>query len=125
MFTNEADQVIALDAVTGAFRWQYKAETPEEYTLRGHAGVAVAGDLVFTGFANGTLVALRPQQRLGRVADHAHRRRREASSTSTPRRWWTAASLYVTSSSGGVWALDQPPAWCAGGPRWSASASAR
>ena len=28
-------------------------------TLRGHAGVAIEGDLVFTGFSSGTLVALR------------------------------------------------------------------
>ncbi|MGE3544148.1 MAG: PQQ-binding-like beta-propeller repeat protein, partial [Kofleriaceae bacterium] len=59
IFANEADQVVAVDAITGKFKWQYKAETPEEYTLRGHAGVAIDGDLVYTGFANGTLVALR------------------------------------------------------------------
>jgi len=59
ILSNEADQVYALDRATGVFRWQYKSETPEEFTLRGHAGVVVDKDLVFTGFANGTLVALR------------------------------------------------------------------
>ena len=59
ILSNEADQVYALDRATGKFRWQYKSETPEEFTLRGHAGVTVDGDLVFTGFSNGTLVALR------------------------------------------------------------------
>src|SRR5690606_33669701 len=59
LFANEADQVVALDAITGAFKWQYKAETPEEYTLRGHAGVAVDGELLYTGFSNGTFAALR------------------------------------------------------------------
>jgi outer membrane protein assembly factor BamB len=59
ILSNEADQVYALDRQSGKFRWQYKSETPEEFTLRGHAGVAVEGDLVFTGFSNGTLVALR------------------------------------------------------------------
>lgn len=59
VFSNEADQVVAVDALTGKFKWQYKGETPEEYTLRGHAGVAVDNDLLYTGFSNGTLVALR------------------------------------------------------------------
>jgi outer membrane protein assembly factor BamB len=66
ILSNEADQVYAIDRETGAFRWVYKSETPEEFTLRGHAGVVVAGDLVFTGFANGSLVALR--QATGSVA---------------------------------------------------------
>ncbi|HLU68640.1 MAG TPA: PQQ-binding-like beta-propeller repeat protein [Kofleriaceae bacterium] len=59
ILSNEADQVYALDRASGAFRWVYKSESPEEFTLRGHAGVVVDGDLVFTGFSNGTLVALR------------------------------------------------------------------
>jgi outer membrane protein assembly factor BamB len=59
VFANEADQVYALDRDSGKFRWTYKSDTPEEFTLRGHAGVVVDGDLVFTGFASGTLVALR------------------------------------------------------------------
>jgi outer membrane protein assembly factor BamB len=66
IISNEADQVYAIDRGTGAFRWVYKSETPEEFTLRGHAGVIVAGDLVFTGFSNGTLVAQR--QATGSVA---------------------------------------------------------
>ncbi len=105
IFTNEADQVYALDARKGTPRWSYKGETPEEYTLRGHAGVAVSGDLAFTGFANGTMVALRVAN--GSVA------------------WLTTLkgdsdkfvdvdgtpvvlgdTVYITSSSGGVWAID-------------------
>lgn len=66
ILSNEADQVYAIDRETGAFRWVYKSETPEEFTLRGHAGVIVDGDLVFTGFSNGSLVALR--QATGSVA---------------------------------------------------------
>lgn len=106
IFTNEADQVVALNAVTGEFRWQYKAETPEEYTLRGHAGVVVAGDLLFTGFANGTLVALRP--RTGSVAwltTLTGDAERFVDVDATP--VVSGTSLYVTSSSGGVWSLDQ------------------
>lgn len=59
VFSNDTDQVYALDRDKGTFRWQYKADMPEEYTLRGYAGVTVVGKLVLTGFANGTVVALR------------------------------------------------------------------
>jgi len=59
-FANEADHVYALDRRTGKFRWQYKSDTPDEYTMRGHSGVAVIDEnLIATGFANGNLVALR------------------------------------------------------------------
>jgi outer membrane protein assembly factor BamB len=106
LFSNDADVVYALDATTGAFRWQYKADMPEEYTLRGHAGVTVADDLAFTAFANGTMVALRTAT--GSVA------------------WMTSLkgsadrfvdvdcrpvvdgdTVYAASSAGGVFALDR------------------
>jgi outer membrane protein assembly factor BamB len=105
VFSNEADQVYALDAVTGEFKWQYKAETPEEYTLRGHAGVAVAGGLVYSGFANGTMVALRLENGsvawLTSIKGDADR---FVDVDSTPA--VIDDTVYVTSSSGGVWSLD-------------------
>ena len=105
VFANEADQVYALDAATGKFKWQYKAETPEEYTLRGHAGVRVAGDLVYTGFANGTVVALRLENGsvawLTSIKGDADR---FVDVDATPA--VVGDSVCVTSSSGGAWALD-------------------
>jgi outer membrane protein assembly factor BamB len=106
VFANEADQVYALDARKGTYRWQYKAETPEEYTLRGHAGVAVDGDLVFTGFANGTMVALRLEN--GSVAWSTSLKGdadRFVDVDATP--VVVGDTLYVTSSSGGLYALDK------------------
>ncbi len=103
---NEADHVAALDASTGEFVWQYKAETPEEYTLRGHAGVVVRDGLVFTGFSSGTLVALRVET--GSVAwltSIKGEADRFIDVDATP--VLSGDSLYVTSSSGGLWALDQ------------------
>lgn len=105
-FSNEADQVYALEAQTGKFRWQYKGETPDEYTLRGHAGVAVDGDLVFTGFANGNMVALRAAT--GSVAWMASLRGdadRFVDMDSTP--VVEGDLVYATSSAGGVYALDK------------------
>jgi len=106
VFSNEADQVYALDAKTGEFRWNYKGETPEEYTLRGHSGVTVVGDLVFTGFASGTLVALRLTTGsvawLTTIKGDADR---FIDVDATPVA--VGDTVYVTSSSGGVWAIDQ------------------
>jgi outer membrane protein assembly factor BamB len=106
VFSNEADQVYALDAHTGEFRWQYKGETPEEYILRGHAGVTVDGDLVYTGFGSGTLVALRLAT--GSVAWLTQLKGEDdrfVDVDATP--VVVGDTLYVTSSSGGVWALDK------------------
>lgn len=106
VFSNEADQVVAVDAITGKFKWQYKAETPEEYTLRGHAGVTVDGDLVFTGFSNGTLAALRRDN--GSLAWSAQLKGdadRFMDVDATP--IIIEDKIYASSSSGGVYALDK------------------
>ena len=59
LFTNGADHIYALDRTTGKFRWKYDTDTPEEFTVRGHSGVTLSGDLCFVGFSDGTLVGLR------------------------------------------------------------------
>jgi outer membrane protein assembly factor BamB len=106
VFANEADQVIAVDALSGAFKWQYKADTPEENTLRGHAGVVADGELFFSGFANGTIVALRRDT--GSVA-WLQSIKGDATAffdvDATP--VVLDETVYVTSSSGGVYALDK------------------
>jgi len=106
VFANEADQVVAVDAISGKFKWQYKSETPEEYTLRGHAGVTIDGDLIYTGFSNGTLVALRRDN--GSVAWSTSLKAdadRFMDVDATP--IVHEGTLYASSSSGGVYALDK------------------
>ncbi|MBC7978078.1 MAG: PQQ-binding-like beta-propeller repeat protein, partial [Myxococcales bacterium] len=106
VFSNEADQVVAVDALTGKFKWQYKGDTPEEYTLRGHAGVTVDNDLIFTGFSNGTLVALRKDT--GSVAWSTSLKGeadRFMDVDATP--IVVDDRVYASSSSGGVYALDK------------------
>ena len=106
VFANEADQVVAVDAITGKFKWAYKSETPEEYTLRGHAGVTIDGELIYTGFANGTLVALRRDT--GSVAWSTSLKAdadRFMDVDATP--IVLEGALYASSSSGGVYAMDK------------------
>lgn len=108
VFANEGDQVIALDSLSGEFKWVYKGDTPEANTLRGHAGVSSdsTGELFFTGFANGNIVALRRDT--GSVA-WLQSLKGEATGffdvDATP--MVLDETLYVTSSSGGVYALDK------------------
>jgi len=106
VFANEADQVVAVDAISGKFKWQYKAETPEEYTLRGHAGVAIDGDLIYTGFSNGSLVALRRDT--GSLAWSTSLKGdadRFIDVDATP--LIMEGTVYASSSSGGVYAIDK------------------
>jgi len=106
VFSNEADQVIAVDSITGKFKWQYKGETPEEYTLRGHAGVIADGDLIYTGFSNGTLAALRRDT--GSIAWSTSLKGdadRFMDVDATP--IVVSDTLFASSSSGGVYALDK------------------
>lgn len=56
---NEGDQVYALDLDSGKFRWLYKTDSDEEYTLRGHSGLTVGDEHIYAGFADGSVVALR------------------------------------------------------------------
>jgi outer membrane protein assembly factor BamB len=53
-----ADRVVALDAATGKWRWQYERETPEGFTIHGYAGPRLRGAQLLTGFADGYLVSL-------------------------------------------------------------------
>src|SRR5262249_9452835 len=106
VFSNEADQVVALDSISGKFKWQFKSETPEEYTLRGHAGVTVDTDLIYTGFSNGTMAALRKDT--GTVAWSTSLKAeadRFMDVDATP--IVIGPVVYASSSSGGVYALDK------------------
>ena len=105
LFANEADRVYALDRRSGKFRWQYKSETPDEYTLRGHAGVALGGDLVVSGFANGNLVALRVSTgSVAWITSLGGGGEKFIDVDSTP--VVAGDTVYASSSAGGVFAVD-------------------
>jgi outer membrane protein assembly factor BamB len=56
--SSDADRVVALDPDSGKMRWQYERETPEGFTIHGHAGPRLYRGVVYTGFSDGFSVAL-------------------------------------------------------------------
>ena len=58
LFTDSNDILYALDAVTGELLWDYQRGTPEFFTLKGGGTPLVIGSVVYSGFADGVLVAL-------------------------------------------------------------------
>lgn len=105
VFSNDADHVFAVDRGTGKLRWQYERETPEEFTMRGHAGVAVAQDRVFAGFSDGHVVALTATSgEVVWVRSLAGESEKFVDVDTTP--VIDRGILYAASASGGLYALD-------------------
>jgi outer membrane protein assembly factor BamB len=106
VFSTDLDKVIALDRGTGKWRWQYERDTPEEFTIRGHAGVAVADGKVFAGFADGHVVALSlTGGEITWVRSLAGESRQFVDVDTTP--VVRAGVVYAASSSGGLYALSE------------------
>lgn len=57
-FSTSADRVFALEADGGKFRWQYERETPEGFTIHGHAAPRLHDGAIYAGFSDGYLVSL-------------------------------------------------------------------
>jgi outer membrane protein assembly factor BamB len=53
-----ADRIVALEAATGKWRWQYERDMPEGFTIHGYAGPRLRGTQLLGGFADGYFVAL-------------------------------------------------------------------
>jgi outer membrane protein assembly factor BamB len=53
-----ADRIVALEAATGKWRWQYERDIPEGFTIHGYAGPRLREAQLLTGFADGYFVAL-------------------------------------------------------------------
>lgn len=54
----DTDRVVALEAATGKWRWQYERDMPDGFTIHGYAGPRLHGQQLLTGFADGYFVAL-------------------------------------------------------------------
>lgn len=109
-----ADRVFALEAGTGKWRWQYERETPEGFTIHGHAGPRLNGTQLLAGFADGYLVSLAASSgevQWARSLAAASDQFVDVDSTPTmavPLKGRTATdnTVYASSYSGGVYAMD-------------------
>jgi len=54
----ETDRIVALEAATGKWRWQYERDMPDGFTIHGYAGPRLRGQNLLAGFADGYFVAL-------------------------------------------------------------------
>jgi len=100
-----ADRVVALDAGTGKWRWQYERETPDGFTIHGYGSPRLRGQQLLVGFADGNLVAL--QSASGEVAwarSLAAVSDQFVDVDSTP--IVDRETIYAASYSGGVYGLD-------------------
>jgi outer membrane protein assembly factor BamB len=61
LLATAADRIFAVDPADGKMRWQYERETPEGFTIHGYAVPHQEGRIVFAGFSDGYLVALRAE----------------------------------------------------------------
>jgi outer membrane protein assembly factor BamB len=104
-YTSSEGRLYCLDALTGKWQWQYEREPPESFTIHGFAGVLVTGDRVYTGFADGYVVALKAAS-----GDVVWARSLAAASDqfvdvdTTP--VLADGTLYAASYSGGMYALN-------------------
>jgi outer membrane protein assembly factor BamB len=55
---NSRNQLVALDALTGKWLWQYTRDFPVGLTIAGHSGVTVKGNRIFVGFSDGFLACV-------------------------------------------------------------------
>jgi outer membrane protein assembly factor BamB len=113
-FATASDRVYALDARTGKWRWQYERETPEGFTIHGHAGPRLRGEHVLAGFADGNIVSLSAatgEVQWARSLASASDQFVDVDSTpafaTTPGAGESAVDVVLASSySGGLYALD-------------------
>ena len=105
--TTASDRVVALEAATGKWRWQYERDMPEGFTIHGYAGARLRGDRLLAGFADGYLVSLAAAT--GEVVwakSLAAASEQFVDVDTTPAFAPKGDVTYVSSYSGGLYALD-------------------
>jgi outer membrane protein assembly factor BamB len=55
---NARNQLVALDALTGKWIWQYSRDFPVGLTIAGHSGITVKNGRAYVGFSDGFVVAV-------------------------------------------------------------------
>jgi outer membrane protein assembly factor BamB len=106
IFSNEADQVFAVDARTGEFRWRKERKVlTADFTVNGHGAPLVHDGVVYAGFSDGFVAAhaLSDGQMLwSNDLSGGEKRFRDADATPS----LSDGKLFVASYAGGLYALD-------------------
>lgn len=115
---SQTDTVFAVEQQTGKWKWQYRRDTPSGFTVRGASRPSIRNGLVYAGFSDGYLAAVR-------VSDGAPKWERELSAgtgyldiDSAPV-FDAAGRLYVVSYKDGVFQLDPET----GDTKWNTQAA--
>jgi outer membrane protein assembly factor BamB len=106
LFANESDQVFAVDAKTGEFRWRRERKVlGSDFTVNGHAAPLGEGGVVYAGFSDGHVMAyaLSDGATLW-AADLAAGEKRLRDVDASPVLY--EGRLYTASFTGGLYALD-------------------
>jgi outer membrane protein assembly factor BamB len=118
---NADDTVFAVNRGTGEQRWRYHREPPGGITASGHAGLLSARGKLYTGFADGTVVALDPGDGTATWERDTAADAEESDATEAHRvidvdttPVLLEGSLFVASQSTGLYSLDPE----GGGVRW-------
>lgn len=105
-FTDAREILYALDAETGKLLWRYQRRAPEFFTMKGAGTPVVDGDVVYCGFADGTLAALQIDS--GELVWSADLTNDETEFTDVDMPVIvTEQTIYVASYSGGLFALSR------------------
>lgn len=59
LVASQSNSLFAVDAETGAWKWQYRREIPAGFTIHGVSTPTVRDGVIYVGFSDGTLSALR------------------------------------------------------------------
>lgn len=59
--TNDLNRVMAVDGATGKHLWHKQRPHQHEFTITGHAGVLASRGVIYTGFSDGMLLAMAPE----------------------------------------------------------------
>lgn len=112
-FTSGEGRLYGIDLKSGAWKWQYEREVPENFTIRGASGPLATGGRVYAGFPDGYLAVLNSST--GEVIwtrQLSGEASRFTDVDSTP--ILQDGALFVSSYAGGVFALDSRD----GSTRW-------
>lgn len=104
-FTNDKDVLFALDAKTGKYLWKKARSQSEEFTVTGQAGVLEFEGRLYTGFSDGNLVCLSPEDGATiwtKYLGEPSRRLVDVDTTPVVE----GGTLYAAAFRGGLYALD-------------------